>query len=71
MTHTFDRCRLLKIGLAAVGPIRWLRARVDETIWHTRTVAPFIEVETALGRVRGGHSRGSLAFKGIPYAGSV
>jgi para-nitrobenzyl esterase len=28
-------------------------------------------VETAQGRVRGGHSRGALAFKGIPYAGSV
>jgi para-nitrobenzyl esterase len=28
-------------------------------------------VETAQGRVRGGHCRGALAFKGIPYAGSV
>jgi para-nitrobenzyl esterase len=35
------------------------------------TAAPYVEVETAQGRVRGGHSRGALAFKGIPYAGSV
>jgi para-nitrobenzyl esterase len=30
-----------------------------------------VEVDTAQGRVRGGQSRGALAFKGIPYAGPV
>ena len=30
---------------------------------------PFVEAETAQGKVRGGHSRGALAFKGVPYAG--
>jgi para-nitrobenzyl esterase len=30
-----------------------------------------VEVETSQGRLRGGHSRGALAFKGIPYAGPV
>ncbi|MHB8815847.1 MAG: carboxylesterase/lipase family protein [Steroidobacteraceae bacterium] len=39
--------------------------------WPTQTVRPFIEVEINSGRIRGGHSRGALAFKGIPYAGSV
>ncbi len=37
----------------------------------TMTTGPFVEVETANGRLRGGHSRGALAFKGIPYAGPV
>jgi para-nitrobenzyl esterase len=37
----------------------------------TATTTPYVEVETAQGRVRGGHSRGALAFKGIPYAGPV
>ena len=37
----------------------------------TLTTGPFVEVETANGRLRGGHSRGALAFKGIPYAGPV
>jgi len=54
------------------------------TLWHTRslraqagpqlfttTTAPYVEVETAQGRLRGGHCRGALAFKGIPYAGPV
>jgi para-nitrobenzyl esterase len=34
-------------------------------------VGPFIAVEIDSGRIRGGHSRGALAFKGIPYAGPV
>ena len=71
MAYTLDRRRFLKISIAAAGPGLWLRARAEEATWHTRTDAPFIEVETALGRIRGGHSRGALAFKGIPYAGSV
>jgi para-nitrobenzyl esterase len=37
----------------------------------TVTTPPHVEVATAHGRVRGGHSRGALAFKGIPYAGAV
>ncbi len=37
----------------------------------TKTTAPFVEVVTNNGRLRGGHSRGALAFKGVPYAGPV
>ena len=71
MTHPFDRRRFMKIGTAVASLSLWLRARAGEAAWRTRTVAPFIEVETTLGRIRGGHSRGALAFKGVPYAGPV
>ena len=56
---------------AAMAACLWLRARAGAPAWRTRTVGPFIEVEINSGRIRGGHSRGALAFKGIPYAGSV
>ncbi len=72
MTQSFDRRALLKAGAAAVvAPCLWLAARADTPAWPTQTVGPFVEVETDSGRIRGGHSRGALAFKGIPYAGSV
>ena len=67
-----NRRKFLKIGTAALAaPYLWLPARADEPAWPTQTMAPFIEVEIDSGRIRGGHSRGALAFKGIPYAGSV
>jgi para-nitrobenzyl esterase len=34
----------------------------------TKINEPFVTVKTANGSLRGGHSRGALAFKGIPYA---
>lgn len=72
MAQTLDRRSLLKGGAAAaVAPQIWLPARGAEPAWPTQTVSPFVEVETNSGRIRGGHSRGALAFKGIPYAGSV
>ncbi|MDE1986973.1 MAG: carboxylesterase/lipase family protein [Alphaproteobacteria bacterium] len=80
MAHSFDRRSILKTGAAAVAaPYLWLPARAKAADWHaeqnalwvTKTVGPFVEVEIASGRIRGGHSRGALAFKGIPYAGPV
>jgi para-nitrobenzyl esterase len=72
MTQSFDRRVLLKAGAAAVvAPWLWLPARADTPAWPTQTVGPFIEVEIDSGRIRGGHCRGALAFKGIPYAGAV
>ena len=72
MEHPIDRRDFLKAGAAlAATPYLWMPAHAEEPAWRTRTVAPFIEVETGSGRIRGGHSRGALAFKGIPYAGPV
>jgi para-nitrobenzyl esterase len=50
---------------------RSLLAQASVPTTYTATTAPYVDVETAQGRVRGGHSRGALAFKGIPYAGPV
>ncbi len=72
MDHSFGRRGFLKAGAAAMAaPYLWLPARAAEPAWPTQTVGPFLEVEIASGRIRGGHSRGALAFKGIPYAGPV
>ncbi len=69
-----DRRRLLGSALGAWGAalaphLAWAQAAASPPI-VTAVTGPYVEVETALGRVRGGHSRGALAFKGIPYAGS-
>lgn len=72
MAQFFDRRSMLKAGAAVVAaPYLWLPARAAQPAWPTQTVGPFLEIEISSGRIRGGHSRGALAFKGIPYAGSV
>lgn len=69
---SLDRRSLLKAGAALIAaPSLWLPARAGQPAWPTQTIGPFVEVEINSGRIRGGHSRGALAFKGIPYAGSV
>ena len=68
----FHRRGLLRSGAAAIAaPYLWIPARANRPGNLTKTMAPFVEVEIAGGKIRGGHSRGALAFKGIPYAGSV
>jgi para-nitrobenzyl esterase len=37
----------------------------------TLTTEPYVIVETTNGKLRGGYCRGAIAFKGIPYGGSV
>jgi para-nitrobenzyl esterase len=74
--HTYwSRRKLLAASAALSVPALWrprlLFAQATAATTYTLTTAPYVEVETAQGRVRGGHSRGALAFKGIPYAGSV
>ena len=68
----FHRRGLLKSGVAAMAaPYLWIPAHATLTSDYTRVTAPFVDVEIASGHIRGGHCRGALAFKGIPYAGSV
>lgn len=72
MAQSCDRRLILKSTAAALAaPYLWRPARAEEPAWPTQTVGPFVTVETASGRIRGGHSRGALAFKAIPYGGSV
>ena len=75
MHSLWSRRRVLITTAAALAaPALWrprsVLAQAAATT-YTLTTAPYLEVETVQGRVRGGHSRGALAFKGIPYAGSV
>jgi para-nitrobenzyl esterase len=72
MSTPFSRRFFLGTGAAAIAaPSLLVRAGANTVGNFTTTHAPFAEVEIDSGRIRGGHSRGALAFKGIPYAGSV
>ncbi|ESQ89248.1 hypothetical protein ABAC460_13200 [Asticcacaulis sp. AC460] len=69
-TH-LDRRHFLTtaMALAAAGAAPRTMAQAPATA--TAVTAPFVTVKLSQGSLRGGHSRGALAFKGIPYAGSV
>ena len=67
-----NRRSVLISGMAAAGAFGLIRVAGAQGLSNsTVTTGPDIEVEIADGRLRGGHSRGALAFKSIPYAGSV
>jgi para-nitrobenzyl esterase len=71
MTILWNRREVVSTGVSAASLLllpSQSRAALSKS---TLISAPFIEVETANGKVRGGQCRGALAFKGIPYAGSV
>ena len=63
------RSRVLTAAAGAFGliPVAGAQAVSRSTV----TTGPDVNVEITDGRLRGGHSRGALAFKGIPYAGPV
>jgi len=66
-----DRRRFLHTGMAAAAAMGLTRRAFAQDKPTTVTGAPFVEVDTADGRLRGGTNRGALAFKGIPYGGPV
>ena len=68
----WTRRHLLGSGIAAAGAFGLIPVACAQAVSRsTVTTGPDVEVKIADGRLRGGHSRGALAFKGIPYAGSV
>lgn len=72
MNTPISRRLFLCTGAAAVAaPSLLVPASANRPGNLTTPRAPYVEVEIDSGRIRGGHCRGALAFKGIPYAGSV
>ena len=76
MNAPWSRRKVLTTAAALTTPLVWrprysLAQEKAAPTTYTLTTGPYVEAQTSQGRVRGGHSRGALAFKGIPYAGSV
>jgi para-nitrobenzyl esterase len=75
MGFNIDRRSLLGSGMAAslLASGGWAQAQPQSMALSTSTIpiAPFVEVDTPKGRVRGGTARGALSFKGIPYTGPL
>ena len=66
-----NRRDVLASGMAALALGSARTAEAKALSLSTLITAPFVEVKTPSGKVRGGHERGAMAFKGIPFAGSV
>ena len=71
MSTLWNRREVISTGLAATAMVMLPRKSQAALSKSTIPIAPFVKVETANGWVRGGHCRGALVFKGIPYAGDV
>jgi para-nitrobenzyl esterase len=68
----WNRRSVLSSGMAAAGVFGLIPVACAQAVSRsTVTTGPDVEVDIADGRLRGGHSRGAWAFKGIPYAGPV
>lgn len=66
----YTRRSLMAAG-ASAGLLSPTFAHTQSLSKSTLPIAPYHEVETASGRLRGGTARGAVVFKGVPYGGSV
>ena len=71
MSTLWNRRDLIGTGMTAAAMSMLPRSSFAELSRSTIPTEPFVEVEIASGKVRGGQCLGALAFKGIPYAGDV
>ncbi len=72
MPTNMNRRAALGVALASTAlPLLGGLARAETLPLTTVPGAPFAEVEAAHGKIRGGTARGALAFKGVPYGGSL
>src|SRR5690242_4216800 len=71
MSTRWNRRDVIGTGLTAAVISMLPQASFAELSLSTIPTEPFVELEIANGKVRGGQCRGALAFKGIPYAGDV